>query len=244
MDNYPTGLTPQQEVRYATPVPVQSVFKDPTTLTNALRLFLALVVIGSAVGIYFTYLEYDFIGKAKAGFYGSDEIRQAEGKASDTRQGTLGLLMVPVWLTTGILFLVWIYRVSHNAHCITTVPMEYTPGWSVGWYFIPIFHTWKPYKVMREIWRVSEGSIGNQVASRDGFVMIWWVVSLVSLVLDRIAIKLSMKAQTLDELGTAAIFDLVSTFFDIMYVVAVFTLTSAIYSMQMARRPADPYHVR
>jgi hypothetical protein len=244
MDNRPIGLTPQQEVRDATQMPVQPVFKDPTMLTNALRLFLALVVIGSAIGIYFTYLEYDFIGKAKAGFYESDEVCQAEGKASDTRQGTLGLVMVPVWLTTGILLLVWIYRASHNAHCITTVPMEYTPGWAVGWYFIPIFHAWKPYRVMKEIWQVSEGSVGDQAASRDGFVLVWWIVSLVSFALDRIAIKLSMKAQTLDELGTAAMFDLASTFFDIMYVVALLTLTSAIYSMQMARRPADPYHVR
>ena len=32
---------------------------------------------------------------------------------------------------------------------------SFTPGWSVGWFFVPIMNPWKPFQAMREIWQAS-----------------------------------------------------------------------------------------
>ena len=74
-----------------------------------------------------------------------------------------------VTLATFVLFGVWIVRSGKNAwlfhqlkrrtaarsgaryHEVITT----TPGWCVGWYFIPIANLWKPYVAMREIVRAS-----------------------------------------------------------------------------------------
>ena len=51
--------------------------------------------------------------------------------------------------------------------------MAFTPGWVVGWYFIPIAWFWKPYQAMREIWQasVSPADWKQQVGSP---LLVWW----------------------------------------------------------------------
>ena len=67
----------------------------------------------------------------------------------------VGLLQLPVVLTTGIVFLMWIHRANRNARGLGAEGMTFTPGWSVGWYFIPIANLWKPFQAMKEIWQAS-----------------------------------------------------------------------------------------
>ena len=58
-------------------------------------------------------------------------------------------------LSTGILVLTWIHRANHNARQLGADDMRFTPGWAVGWYFVPIAWFWKPYQAMKEIWLAS-----------------------------------------------------------------------------------------
>ena len=68
-------------------------------------------------------------------------------------------------IVTGTTFLLWIYRSNKNLRALSGESMTFTPGWSVGWYFIPIVCLWKPYQVMKEIWNVSHKS--KTVMHRD-----------------------------------------------------------------------------
>ena len=69
--------------------------------------------------------------------------------------GWVDLVLVIVTVTT---FLLWVYRSNENLRALSGESMTFTPGWSVGWYFIPIVCLWKPYQVMKEIWNVSHKS--------------------------------------------------------------------------------------
>jgi hypothetical protein len=74
---------------------------------------------------------------------------------SDVVTGIVGLAQFILAIITGITFLRWIYRSNNNLRALSGESMTFTPGWSVGWYFIPIANLWKPYQVMNEIWKVS-----------------------------------------------------------------------------------------
>lgn len=56
-----------------------------------------------------------------------------------------------------------------------------TPGWAVGWYFIPIANLWKPYLAMRDIVRAS-----SAVRELPHFLLpVWWTLWIVSGISDQ-----------------------------------------------------------
>ena len=57
------------------------------------------------------------------------------------------ILMIPGM----VLFFVWIRRANINADALVRSRMEFTPGWAVGWFFVPFANLFKPYQVMAEI---------------------------------------------------------------------------------------------
>jgi hypothetical protein len=58
-------------------------------------------------------------------------------------------------LATAIAFLMWIHRVSKNLYPLGAVGQRFSPGWAVGWWFVPVMFFFRPYQVMGEIWRGS-----------------------------------------------------------------------------------------
>jgi hypothetical protein len=59
--------------------------------------------------------------------------------------------------------------------------MTYTPGWSVGWFFVPLANLVMPYLVIREIWQASGPGQGAnwRRAPVSAVLSVWWVVGVV-----------------------------------------------------------------
>lgn len=86
----------------------------------------------------------------------------------------LGLTDILLTLVTVVFFAMWIYRAAANIVAAGTVGFDYTPGWAVGWFFIPIANLFKPYAAMRQIWNASHGGQGDQLERAEGLLAIWW----------------------------------------------------------------------
>ena len=118
-------------------------FQDPTALAKWTKIFL---YAGIAVALVSAW---EVVGEL-----------QTDGGAGSPRSWTpvvvLWLLaQAAIALGTAILVLSWIYRANYNARQLGAADMRFTPGWAVGWYFVPIAWFWMPYLAMREIWRAS-----------------------------------------------------------------------------------------
>ena len=61
--------------------------------------------------------------------------------------------------------------------------MLFTPGWCVGWFFVPIMNIFKPYQAIAELWKASHsGSVEEwQEMETPLYIKIWWGAWLVSL---------------------------------------------------------------
>lgn len=56
--------------------------------------------------------------------------------------------------------------------------MEFTPGWAVGWFFVPIANLFKPYQVVAEIYRASDPSADPDywsLAEVPRYLLLWWL---------------------------------------------------------------------
>ncbi|MGR4862405.1 DUF4328 domain-containing protein [Caulobacter sp. LARHSG274] len=92
--------------------------------------------------------------------------------------GLLALGNLTVQFVAGVLSLIWIYRVSKNAQRRTGHSLPISPGWAVGWYFIPIGALWKPFEAIEQTWKASIAPLAWRAVPTPSLLRWWWGVWL------------------------------------------------------------------
>lgn len=116
-----------------------------------------------------------------------------------------GLGYAGVYFATLIAAAIWIYRVAFNARAAAPGEGAVSPGWAVGWYFIPIMNFWKPYQSMKKVWQVSLGSEGV-----PRFFGWWWAAWLVTNILGQISFRILGAAQDAEAYAGSAMLDIIN----------------------------------
>ncbi len=100
----------------------------------------------------------------------------------DSRQRLLGIVQLSVDFLGVLLFLMWVYRANKNARALGAAGMKYTPGWSVGWFFVPFAGLFMPYWVLKEIWQVSSPGSDDRLRKTivSPVLALWWLVGVLS----------------------------------------------------------------
>jgi len=143
---------------------------------------------------------------------------------SDVLNLLVGLVQILLAIFLGVTFLRWIHRTNKNLHVLSSEPMTFSPGWSVGWYFIPVANLFKPYQAMKEIWTVAHRS----APSGNSILGWWWFLWIVSNFLGRITLKLALRAENAQSYARSAAADMVSDGIDIVLNVVALMLVAAI----------------
>jgi hypothetical protein len=135
-------------------------------------------------------------------FASEAEMMQA-AEASDARQGFVGIVQFLILVVSGIWILRWIYVACSNARDLATSPMKFSPGWAVGWYFVPILSLWKPYHAMKEIWRISANPGNPQSVPESGLLGAWWLCYIVASLSGNASFRMTLRAEEIPELLAA-----------------------------------------
>ncbi len=109
--------------------------------------------------------------------------------------------MLSTLVTVSLYFMIgrWIFRAAWNLRHLGAKRLEYTPGWSVGWYFVPFANLVMPFRAMREIWLASHEPARWREAS-VGTLTLWWTLWLAGNILGNISFRMAMGAETLEEM--------------------------------------------
>ena len=102
-------------------------------------------------------------------------------------QGLIYLLRFPTYTLTAVLFLVWLHRAHSNLEALEASNLQFTPGWAIGWWFVPFANLVKPFQVVREVWWDSDPEIDNEpvflsesLRSAPTYMGVWWATWLLS----------------------------------------------------------------
>lgn len=197
-------------------------FIDPITLTRWVKRLIYVQMLVAVASILSGNMEYQLLQDYENGVYSSQEQAVADGEANDRRQQVIALLYIIVFVISGVLILKWIHRVNYNARQLGATAMKFTPGWSVGWFFVPIFSLWKPYQAMVEIWRASDSPDDPSQAGQNSILAWWWGAWLANGFISQAAMRLTLAAEEIPALKNA---NLVYQASDVAYLVlAVVTL--------------------
>ncbi len=84
----------------------------------------------------------------------------------------------------------WIYRAHANLEAAGLQDLEFSPGWSVGWFFVPIMNLFKPFQAMRELWNTSHGASNNFGEESPPSVKAWWACYIIGNILSSVGTRL------------------------------------------------------
>jgi hypothetical protein len=87
--------------------------------------------------------------------------------------GGVGVLQLALFIGCVVLWCMWKMRAARNIRVFNDHPYEFTPGWAVGWYFVPFLNLVRPYQAMKEILLWSRSNDGQLVADTS-VVSGWW----------------------------------------------------------------------
>jgi hypothetical protein len=74
----------------------------------------------------------------------------------------VGLFSVGTSIAAAVLVCIWMYDAAQNLRTFGHEGLTFTPGWAVGWWFVPFANLVKPMHALAEIWRASNpASIGE-----------------------------------------------------------------------------------
>jgi len=110
-------------------------------------------------------------------------------------QGFIALFQAPVYIATSVMFLIWLFRIYKNLDVLESQQnREFTPGWAVGWWFVPFANLVKPFQVMREAWFDSNPEIETEqtflsasLKAAPSYLGFWWALWIGSNIFSSIA---------------------------------------------------------
>ena len=154
---------------------------------------------------------------------------------SDIINALVSLLQTGFFIATAVFFLKWIYRINKNLGVLSSTRMEFTPGWSVGWYFIPLANLFKPYQAMKEIWVTAH----REWTAKSSILGWWWFLWLISTYVSSIAGNLILKAETIDAYTASLIAYIISDGLDIVLTIVALLLIRQISTAYEKNYGAD-----
>lgn len=212
-------------------------YRDPASLVKWTRLSIYAQMAVSVVAIMSGYLQVEVLAALRDGTFGSPEAATAAAEANDERQGMVGLIQFAILIASAVLILRWIHRANWNARALGAQDMTFTPGWSVGWYFVPFANLWKPFQAMQEIWKASKSPSAWTAEAAPGLVGLWWALWIVYSMAGNAAFRLSMRADEIQEHINATWVTIASDVATVPLCFALLALISQIHGMQDAQRP-------
>ncbi len=96
------------------------------------------------------------------------------------------------FLAAVIFVAMWLYRAHANLRDAGVDGLAISPGWAVGWYFVPIANLFRPLEAMRELWANSHGEGDRFADDAHPQIGAWWGCWIVGNILSSVGTQIEM----------------------------------------------------
>jgi hypothetical protein len=182
------------------------------------------------VAVVSSLMQYDLLG---------DPVRLAQtelAEANDRRELIVGGLYVLVFVATAIFFGRWIVRAHRAVRTLGAEGMSISPGWAVGYFFIPLINLVRPYTAMKQLWQASGSPRTWASEPVSSQLPVWWALWIFSNILGNIAMR--WQPADLEGYRDLTMFNLGSSILSIVLAFAALRLVKNI-SDRIAERAAE-----
>lgn len=185
-----------------------------------LLIWIALAV--NCISLVSSYFQYDLLQTAANG----GKISAEYAASNDNREQAIGIIQIIVFVLSAITFIQWFRRAYFNLH-LRVNHLSQTEGWAASCWFVPIVNLFRPYQIMKEMFQATHFFLKRNEAHTTehlstSSLSLWWTFWIIDRFVGQFVFKYSMKAETIDELTTSTIAEMVSN--GIGIVLAIITI--------------------
>ncbi|HWT95138.1 MAG TPA: DUF4328 domain-containing protein [Solirubrobacteraceae bacterium] len=152
---------------------------------------------------------------------------------SDSIVMTLASLQIALLIITAVAFLLWFRRAAANLPALGAVP-RYSPGWTVGMWFVPFVNWVLPKRAANDAWRAGTN---EEPPLR---LNLWWFAWVVALILGRVVNNSAEDAETLADHRALAEVEIAAVAVDAAAAVLAILVIRAINRRQEQRYELGP----
>lgn len=108
-------------------------------------------------------------------------VAYSDVEAAEVLYGAAKFLQILLLLAIPGFFIWWTRRATCNVPALGAARPDFSPGWAVGWWFVPIAAWFQPFRVIRQAWRAGDDALGTEEsedwrqAGVSGWAAVWWV---------------------------------------------------------------------
>jgi hypothetical protein len=164
--------------------PSPARWRNQQGLKVALTVLFTVMVAASALLAVALANRLALVRDLQAGHF-ADVVTRAED--ADDFVSASSSIFVLTQLGIMVLFIVWMFRAAKNNEALGRTSPRFSPGWSIGAWFIPLANFVIPVLIMQDLWRGSDpttrrGLTSWRAAAGSALVGFWWAAWLASLV--------------------------------------------------------------
>jgi hypothetical protein len=132
--------------------------QDARFVNAHIRALLAVALLLGCGALHLIMLALLLMRLWRAGPFGVSASDTMDGGTGELVMGFVGLAQIAVFISTAVVFLIWLHRAYKNLRAFG-VKTETSPGWAVGYWFIPFANLVRPYQAVKELWIKSDPAV-------------------------------------------------------------------------------------
>lgn len=173
--------------------------KDNTQRAKTAMIMLWIMLGLECIMLLSSYLQYDLLHQLNEGTYFTED----EMTANDLREMVVGILYLIAYIITAVVYIQWFRRAYFNLH--TKVKgLSHDEGWAAGAWFVPFLNLFRPYQIMKELYRESSKLLeahGNDFRNslNLNFVNLWWGMWVITNFISSGTTRRALRAETIDD---------------------------------------------
>ncbi len=161
-------------------------YESPAARARWATWLFSLTIVANAASLLALGAQRELLNRGVGGF------TLAEWQRSASRIDALNIIRLLLMVATAVVFLRWLHLSYRNVRALG-LSTRFTPGWAVGYWFIPLVSLFRPKQVVDELWERTDDAL---VGQRTATIPVWWGLWLIGNAIEYVGIRMS--AGTLD----------------------------------------------
>ena len=110
----------------------------------------------------------------------SDDVYQVLAEKNDSRVAIVSVLYGIFLISSFFIIGRWLFVSSKINHLSHVKNLSISPGWAVGWYFIPFANLVMPYRSLKETFKASFNKVEWNIEKVPYVFPLWWTTYILS----------------------------------------------------------------
>ena len=154
----------------------------------------------------------------------SDDVYTVLAEKNDSRVLIVSVIYGIFLISSFFIIGRWLFVSSKINHLSEIKKLSISPGWAVGWYFIPVANLVMPYRALKETFKASFNIEDWENIEVPHDFPAWWTTWIIGNIFTNISLRLEQnmgESYTYEQLNQLAYVDI---FVDLLYVINSFAL--------------------